>query len=70
MYDDPYYGSAYTISGHPLDDAYNGLYVAVNYFYNSDIFWTYFMNTNGMYLYYLSYGGEASGFWSLNNNED
>jgi len=70
MYDDPYYGTAFEISEHPfLDEEYNGLYVAVDSLYNSDRLWTYFMNSNGMYLYYDSYSGEGYGFWLLNNNE-
>ena len=58
-----------TFSGHP-NDLYNGEYEALDYLYNSETPYTYFKNSNGMYLYYYPDFGESYGEWRLNDSED
>ena len=67
MFDDPYFGMHFTLSGHPID-SYNGEYAALDYLYYSQ--WIHFRNNDGMYLYYSQLDGENNGIWNLQNSED
>ena len=69
MYRDIYYGMELTIFGHP-DDDFNGIYIASDYLYDDGIYkfkYVYFINPNGMHLYYWEVNGETNGYWRLHN---
>ena len=70
MYDDLYFNMQLVVSEHSLDDKYNGIYKALDYFYNSETRYIHFKNINGeAYIWYVPYSGETNGYWCLNENE-
>ena len=72
MYEDIYFGMQFTFSGHYYEEIYNGVYTALDYLYNSETRFIHFRNTNGMYLFFYSFGDEFEtyGSWFLNYNEN